>query len=66
MTIDSTYYTITYTTQYDRDEMRTTLISSPHSIDRTKEILAETHPEWEITSVNPTDYPYEKRETLED
>ena len=45
------YYKVTYIDNHFPDEVRTTLISAPHSIDRIREILAEIHPNWEITSI---------------
>ena len=51
MTEQSKYYTVSYIDKYFPDEIRTTIIGTPHTIDRTKEVLAEVHPEWEIISV---------------
>ena len=48
---NETYYTVTYVDDHFPDEVRTTLISAPHSIDRIKEILAEIHSNWKIISV---------------
>tara|TARA_E500000331_G_C17213300_1_gene694731 strand:+ start:1296 stop:1484 length:189 start_codon:yes stop_codon:yes gene_type:complete len=56
MTKDSAYYNITYINEYEPSEVRTTLISTPHSVERTKRILAEVHPEWDIISVLPSSY----------
>lgn len=48
---DGPFYTITYKDRHSPDEIRTTLISAPHTVDRIKEILAEVHPEWDIISI---------------
>ena len=65
LTEDSTYYTISYIDKYFPDEIRTTIISTPHEVSRTKEILAEVHPEWYIISVVlNTSYKIRDKETL--
>mgnify|MGYP004346762073 FL=1 len=53
MTEDSTYYTVTYKNLNFPDEIRTTIISAPHTKSRIREILADAHPEWEIISILP-------------
>jgi hypothetical protein len=50
LTEQSKNYTLTYT-EGNSTEKKQAPISSPHSIDRTREILAEIHPEWDIISI---------------
>ena len=51
MTEQTPFYLVSYIDSHFPDEVRTTLISAPHSIDRIKEILTEVHSNWNIISV---------------